>query len=115
MDFRIRAIGACMIGGFPHRYEDSCFHLATERVRQETGHNLIPYVDVYSALDRHPRREMLLSDGTHLTLKGQAIVGECLAAALAEIIRAKNMQTGRSPMPGATELIPECTGQTISD
>ena len=44
MDFKIRAFGACMIGGFPHRYEDSCFHLAVERLRQETGHNLIPSI-----------------------------------------------------------------------
>lgn len=246
MDFKIRAIGACMIGGFPHRYEDSCFHLATERLRQESGHNIIPssftfggfpvtrvskhmparclaaapdivvvqfgssdlvvpirrrrshngvspvqrkvsatpattvhqirwrirgmlgdllqlspvtppaiyletmgrivrmiseigaipvvlspfvfgaqrsdriardcvrrlqrvvavaaaipsahYVDVYSALDQYPRREILLSDGTHLTLKGQAVVGECLAAALAGVIRAKKLPP----------LLPQC-------
>lgn len=33
-----------MIGGFPHRYEDSCFHLAMERLRQESGHNIIPSI-----------------------------------------------------------------------
>jgi lysophospholipase L1-like esterase len=233
MDYKIRAFGACMIGGFPHRYEDSCFHLAVERLRLETRHNLIPsiytmggfpvtrvpkhlqsrcldaapdmvvlqfgssdlvvpvrkrnrhqplsasverkvsatpataahqlrwrlrgilgsllqltpvtppdiyletmgqmvrtiaaanvvpvvlspfvfgssnsdrvaracvprlqsavaavpgahYVEVYSALDKFPRRQMLLGDGTHLSLQGQAVVGECLFAALAKIIR----------------------------
>jgi lysophospholipase L1-like esterase len=232
MTIRIRAFGACMIGGFPHRYEDSCFHLATERLRHETGrkietsiytfggfpitrvlkhlpsrclaadpnivvlqfgssdlvvpirkkrhyaqlsadgqkksivpatplyqlrwrlrgiigdvlrlpsvtlpaayldcldqmiraiaaHSAIPvvlspfvlgaqrsnrfaracaprlreiaaavptarFVDVYSALDRHPRRKILLSDGTHLALAGQKIVGDCLCDALREIVR----------------------------
>jgi lysophospholipase L1-like esterase len=235
MDLKIRAIGACMIAGFPHRYEDSCFHLAMERLRRETGHNLISsiytfggfpvtrvlkhlpsrcfatkpdivvvqfassdlivpvrrkhhgskvssvdrkvstapastahqlrwslrgiigdllrltpvtppeiyldtlgrivraiaghqavpvvlspfvfgdgrsdrlaracvprlqqvvaaipnarYVEVYSALDKYPRRQMLLGDGTHLSLRGQAVVGECLFTALAMIIRDKN-------------------------
>lgn len=47
------------------------------------------YVDVYAALDKHPRRRMLLADGTHLSLEGQAIVGECLFAALAKVIRDK--------------------------
>lgn len=37
---RIRAFGACMIGGFPHRYEDSFFHLALERLKAETTHEV---------------------------------------------------------------------------
>jgi lysophospholipase L1-like esterase len=41
MDCRIRGFGACMIGGFPHRQEDSFFHQALERLRKETSHNLI--------------------------------------------------------------------------
>ena len=45
------------------------------------------YVNVYAALDRHPRRLMLLGDGTHLSVQGQAVAGECLAAVLAPIIR----------------------------
>lgn len=233
MDLRIRAFGACMIGGFPHRYEDSCFYLATERLRRETGQNIVPsiytlggfpvtralkhlptrclaanpdivvlqfgssdlvvpvrrnhrqassverkvspeganavhqlrwrvrgiigdvlrlnpvtppedyletvgqmiraiadhqavpvvlspfilgaqrsnriaracvprlrqmvaaipgahFVEVYSALDKHPRRQMLLRDGTHLSLEGQVVVGECLFAALATITRDRN-------------------------
>lgn len=44
MDIKIRAFGACMIGGFPHRYEDSCFHLAMERLRKESAHHLIPSI-----------------------------------------------------------------------
>ncbi len=251
MDFKIRAFGACMIGGFPHRNEDSCFHLATERLRRETRHNIIPsiytfggfpvtrvlkhiparglagapdivvvqfgssdlvvpirrrhsrngvspvqrkvsttpataahqlrwrvrgmlgdllqlspvtppeiyletmgqmvrmvaeakmipvvlspfvlgdqrsdrlardcvprlqeivaaipqahYVDVYSALDQYPRREILLSDGTHLSLKGQSVVGASLAAALSEVIGAKKSQAGGPPMLVATKIIP---------
>jgi len=234
MDFKIRAFGACMIGGFPHRYEDSCFHLATERLRKATGHHVIAssytlggfpvtrvlkdlpsrclasqpdivvlqfassdlivpvrrkhhrhqvdsvgrkvssasanvvhqlrwgvrgilgdllqlppvtapeiyletmnrmiravaekpaipvllspfvfgghrsdrlarecaarlrqvvavipsahYVDVYTVLNHRPRHQMLLSDGTHLSLQGQAMVGDCLFAALAKIVRAE--------------------------
>lgn len=231
MDFKIKAFGACMIGGYPHRFEDSGFHQAMERLRKETSQKIIPsvytlggfpvprvlkhlqprcladhpdvvvvqfgssdlvvpvrkkrhtnrlaagtavpatpatlayqlrwrlrgligdvfqlnpvtspalylssmsrmveaiaasqaipvvlspfvfgaqrsnriarqcvpmlrqavecvpmarYMDVYSALDRFPRREILLSDGTHLTLKGQAILGECLFTALSQIVR----------------------------
>ena len=242
MDLKIRAFGACMIGGFPHRYEASCFHLATERLRKATSHNLIPsiftlggfpvtrvpkhlsakclaakpdivviqfassdlivpvrkrqpqpqvlslarkaradsagplhqlkwlsqgiigdrlrltpvtppevyletmgqivrtisehqavpvvlspfvfggrrsdrlardcvprlqqvvaaipnahYVEVYSALDQQPRRTMLLGDGSHLTLKGQAVVGECLLASLAKIIANKNKPGANQP------------------
>lgn len=41
MDYRIRGFGACMIEGFPHRYEDSCFHHALEQLRKETAHNII--------------------------------------------------------------------------
>jgi lysophospholipase L1-like esterase len=48
------------------------------------------YVDVYSALDQFPRREMLLSDGTHLTLKGQAVTGECLFTVLNRVVRERS-------------------------
>jgi len=41
MDCHIRAFGACMIGGFPHRLEDSFFIQATERLRAESTLNLI--------------------------------------------------------------------------
>jgi lysophospholipase L1-like esterase len=30
-----------MIEGFPHRYEDSCFHHALEKLRKEVAHNII--------------------------------------------------------------------------
>jgi len=54
------------------------------------------FVDAYSALNQYPRGEVLLRDRCHLTLKGQAIVGECLFASLAKIIKKK------SPTPGCT-------------
>lgn len=40
MDFKIQGFGACMIGGFPHSFENSFFHLATERLRLESPHHL---------------------------------------------------------------------------
>ncbi len=55
MNFKIRAFGACLIGGFHLGYENSCFRLATERRRRETA----LYVAVYFALEQSPRREML--------------------------------------------------------
>lgn len=48
------------------------------------------YVDAYSALDQHPRSQMLLRDRCHLTLEGQAVVGQCLFASLANIFKDKN-------------------------
>jgi lysophospholipase L1-like esterase len=42
VDIKIQAFGACMVGGFPHRPEDSFFHHAIERLRPETSHQLIP-------------------------------------------------------------------------
>jgi hypothetical protein len=44
MDLKIKAFGACMIGGFPFRYEDSFFHLAVERLQKETSLQLIPSI-----------------------------------------------------------------------
>ena len=41
MDCHIRAFGACMIGGFPHRPEDSFFYKAIERLRRRSVQNLI--------------------------------------------------------------------------
>jgi lysophospholipase L1-like esterase len=40
MEIKIRAFGACMIGGFPHRQEDSFFHQAVERLRPTTPHHI---------------------------------------------------------------------------
>ena len=45
-------------------------------------------VDAYAALDQHPRRRMLLKDGTHLSLAGQVVAGDCLYATLADILKA---------------------------
>ena len=42
MDCHIRAFGACMIGGFPHRPEASFFHHAIQQLRSEAGPNLVP-------------------------------------------------------------------------
>lgn len=50
------------------------------------------FVDAYSALDRYPRGLMLLGDGMHLTLKGQAVVGECLFASLLTISREQQVR-----------------------
>ena len=41
---KIRAFGACMIGGYPHHYDDSFFHLAIQPFQQDTEHNLIPSI-----------------------------------------------------------------------
>jgi lysophospholipase L1-like esterase len=38
--WHIRAFGACMIEGFPHRYEDSFFHHALEQLRHESSHDV---------------------------------------------------------------------------
>ena len=53
------------------------------------------YVDVYSALNQQPRHRMLLCDGTHLSLAGQAVVGDCLLASLSHILQEQNGQTKR--------------------
>ena len=42
MDLKIKAFGACMIGGFPHPAEKSFFYLAVERLQAETNHRIIP-------------------------------------------------------------------------
>jgi lysophospholipase L1-like esterase len=44
MDCRIRGFGACMIGGFPHQYEDSLLYHALERLRRESTHNILPSI-----------------------------------------------------------------------
>ncbi len=41
MDCHIRAFGACMIGGFPHRPEDSFFYQAIERLKKQSVHKII--------------------------------------------------------------------------
>ena len=40
MDIKIQGFGAESIAGVPHRFENSFFHLATERLRLESPHNL---------------------------------------------------------------------------
>jgi lysophospholipase L1-like esterase len=44
------------------------------------------YVDAYSALNSHPRRKMLLKDGTHLSLAGHQVVAEVLAPCLKTLV-----------------------------
>ena len=41
---KIRAFGPCMIGGYPHHYDNSFFHLAMQPLQQQTEHNLIPSI-----------------------------------------------------------------------
>jgi lysophospholipase L1-like esterase len=45
------------------------------------------YVAAYPALDRLPRRQMLLQDGSHLSIQGQAVVAECLWPVLTRVLR----------------------------
>ncbi|MEY4917468.1 MAG: hypothetical protein RL616_1381 [Verrucomicrobiota bacterium] len=53
------------------------------------------FVNAYAALAAQPRREMLLRDGSHLSLKGQAVVADSLFAALAKIVPALQPDAGR--------------------
>jgi lysophospholipase L1-like esterase len=53
------------------------------------------YVNAYAALDAYPRREILLHDGTHLTIQGQVLVSECLYNTLARLLRDLEMQSTR--------------------
>ena len=46
------------------------------------------FVDAYKALDRAPRHEMLLADGTHLSLAGQRVVSETLLPLLQQQVTA---------------------------
>ena len=46
------------------------------------------FVDAYAGLNRHPRHQMLLADGGHLSLLGQKVVGEELLAVLKRIVPA---------------------------
>jgi lysophospholipase L1-like esterase len=50
MEVNIRAFGARIIGGFPHRFENSFFHLATERLRQESGQDISAAIDTLGGL-----------------------------------------------------------------
>jgi lysophospholipase L1-like esterase len=45
------------------------------------------YVDAYAALARHPRRQMLLRDGTHLSLAGHRVVAETLRPHLQTVLQ----------------------------
>ncbi len=56
------------------------------------------FVDVYSVLNRHPRHRMLLCDGTHLSLEGQAVVGECLSHSLTHILQDQSAEASRRPI-----------------
>jgi len=71
-----------MIGGFPHRHEDSFFH---------------------HALDRQPRRRILLADGTHLSLEGQRVVGETLFPCLKKAVENQAWLPKNSPLPELPE------------
>ena len=44
------------------------------------------YVDAYAALNRHPRRQMLLKDGTHLSLAGHRVVADALRPVLQVVL-----------------------------
>ncbi len=44
------------------------------------------YIDAYTALDQHPRRQMLLSDGTHLSLAGHCVIGDALFHGMKDLI-----------------------------
>ena len=48
------------------------------------------YVDAYSALDRQPRSRMLLSDGSHLSLAGHQVVGQCLFTSLKQLVESES-------------------------
>jgi hypothetical protein len=62
------------------------------------------FVDAYSALDRYPRRQMLLRDGLHLTLKGQAVVADCLHEVLSNNIADRQAETEPArTMPASIE------------
>jgi lysophospholipase L1-like esterase len=55
------------------------------------------YLEVYSILDEFPRREILLRDGTHLTIQGQVLVSEGLFTVLARLLREQEtMATGEA-------------------
>ena len=47
------------------------------------------FVNAYAALDQQPRRHMLLSDGSHLSLAGQKVVAEVLFASLKPLINSE--------------------------
>ncbi len=38
----------------------------------------VAFVDAYSTLDQHPRKRMLLGDGTHLSISGHKVVADVL-------------------------------------
>ena len=46
------------------------------------------FVDAYAALNRHPRHQMLLADGGHLSLAGQQVVAAELLIVLKRIVAA---------------------------
>jgi lysophospholipase L1-like esterase len=58
------------------------------------------FVDAYAALDQFPRRQMLLGDGTHLSIEGQKIVGEVLFLRLKNILDNQAWFQKNSPAVG---------------
>jgi lysophospholipase L1-like esterase len=59
------------------------------------------YVDAYSEMDQHPRRRMLLADGSHLSLAGQRVVGEVLYPALKNLVDNQSWSLKKTPPPAA--------------
>jgi lysophospholipase L1-like esterase len=93
-----------------NRFARNC----TTRLRQIVA--AVPqarFVEAYAALDKFPRRQILLSDGSHLTLKGQAVVAESLHDVLARILR----ERPPTPVSGnAAPLLPaQMPSPTVSD
>ena len=68
------------------------------------------YVEAYSDLDRFPRRQMLLPDGTHLSIQGQAVVAECLWPVLVRVLQEQNEKFAARPPPSAAP--PPANGPT---
>ncbi len=76
--------------------------------RLQAGLSALPqavYVEAYAALDRHPRRRMLLSDGTHLSLAGHQVVGESLFPSLKKLVEPADRSTGHSLAPSKPEVL----------
>jgi lysophospholipase L1-like esterase len=64
------------------------------------------YVDAYAALDRFSRRQMLLKDGSHLSLAGHRVVAEALVPHL------KNALLSREPKPSPATAPPAVQSST---
>ena len=71
-------------GGRSDRLARAASQRLATLVTRQTG---ALYVDAYSALDAQPRHQMLLKDGTHLSLAGHHVVAEQLLPALRRALR----------------------------